>query len=74
MKIKTNPHGNKKKTTKRPHIESSSDNESEHEHHQFIVLESIENTPLTKISPFKIEKIISTNIQKPESVKKMEQY
>ena len=53
---KYNPSKNQK--IKRPLTESSS--ESEHEtnenFYQFIVLESIEETPITKLSPFLIQK------------------
>ena len=35
---------------------------------KFIILESIEDTPLTRLSPFIIQKIISTNIS-PKTVK-----
>ena len=47
---------------KRPLSESSS--ESEHktdENYQFIVLESIEETPVTKLSSFLIQKTIETH-------------
>ena len=37
---------------------------------KFIILESIEDTPLTKLSPFLIQKIISTNIS-PKTVKNL---
>ena len=61
----------KTKKIKRPLLESSS--ESEHEtnenFYQFIVLESIEETPITKLSPFLIQKTIETHC-KPINIKK----
>ena len=53
----------KTKRMKRPLSESTS--ESEHETNEnfypFIVLESIEETPITKLSPFLIQKTIETH-------------
>ena len=61
----------KTKNIKRPLSESSS--ESEHgtneNFYQFIVLESIEETPITKLSPFLIEKTIDAHC-KPINIKK----
>ena len=34
---------------------------------KFIILKSIEDTPLTKLSPFLIQKITSTNISQKNS-------
>ena len=39
---------------KRPLTESESENEMDENFYQFIVLESIEETPITKLSPFLI--------------------
>ena len=60
-----------KKYLKRPYIELDNDKEKiqlELPFPKFIILESIEDTPLTKLSPFLIQKIISTNIG-PKTVK-----
>lgn len=64
---------------KRPHIEDSleslyfeteSDNELDQKlFPRFIVLESIENTPITKLSPFIVEKTMKSLI-KTLSIKK----
>ena len=50
----------------------SSDSETEEKPNNFssfIVMESTEEIPLSKLSPFKIEKILSKNL-KPKTVKK----
>ena len=61
----------KTKKIKRPLSESFS--ESEHKtnenFYQFIVLESIEETPITRLSPFLIQKSIQTHC-KPINIKK----
>ena len=62
------PQANKKKR-----LWESSDSESEENFNNFpsfIVMESIEETPLSKISPFKIEKFLSRKL-KPKTVKKL---
>ena len=61
----------KTKPTKRLHIDSS-DSESEKNNNfpRFIILESLENKQLTKISPFTTQKIISTNFE-PKTVKSL---
>ena len=67
-----NSMASKNKPAKRLHIESS-DSESEKKTNnfpRFIVLESLENTQLSKISPFIIQKIISANFQ-PKTVKSL---
>ena len=46
----------KTKKMKRPLTESESENEMDENFYQFIVLESIEETPITKLSPFLIKK------------------
>ena len=52
----------KTKKIKRPLSESSSEIEHEtDENYQFIVLESIEETPITKLSSFLIQKTIETH-------------
>ena len=51
----------------------SSDSETEEKPNyfpSFIVMESAEETPLSKLSPFKIEKILSKSL-KPKTVKKL---
>ena len=61
------------KSSKRPHIESESDNDSDQlvSFPSFILLESLEEgRPLSKLSPFVIEKVISSRIV-PRSVKKL---
>ena len=51
----------KTKKIKRPLSESSSESEHEtNENYQFIGLESIKETPITKLSPFLIQKTIET--------------
>lgn len=57
------------KSTKRPHTEFDSDCEKEN-FPRFIILESEDDIPLTKLSPFVIEKVISTNIT-PKTVKNL---
>ena len=59
----------KAKKMKRPLIESESENETDANFYQFIVLESIEETPITKLSPFLIQKTIETHC-KPINIKK----
>ena len=56
-----------KTQAKRPHIECDSDNDEPYP--RFIILESKEQPPLTKTSPFVIEKSISALIT-PKTVKK----
>ena len=57
-----------KTQAKRPHIECDSDNDEPYP--RFIILESKEKLPLTKISPFMIEKCISALIS-PKTVKNL---
>ena len=59
----------KTKKMKRPLTESESENEMDENFYQFIVLESIEETPITKLSPFLIQKTIETHC-KPINIKK----
>ena len=54
---------------KRPLKESESEHETDENFYQFIVLESIEETPITKLSPFLIQKTIETRC-KPIKIKK----
>ena len=55
---------------KRPHAESDSDNDSDQTlFPKFIMLESMEDTPITKLSPFIIKKTLNSFI-KAKSVKK----
>ena len=55
-----------KKILKQPYIESDNSDEEILLHElpfpKFIILELLENTPLTKLSPFLIKKIISSSI------------
>ena len=51
----------KQKKMKRPLTESESENEMDENFYQFIVLESIEETPITELSPFLIQKTIETH-------------
>ena len=61
----------KNKPTKRLHTESSdSEPEKNNNFPKFIVLESIEDMQLSKLSPFIIQKIISANFQ-PKTVKSL---
>ena len=56
---------------KRLHAESDSDNDSDQTlFPKFIVLESMEDTPITKLSPFIIEKTLNSFI-KAKSIKKL---
>ena len=48
---------------------SESEHETDKNFYQFIVLESIEETPITKLSPFLIQKTIETHC-KPMNIKK----
>ena len=58
-------------TLKHRHAESVLDNNSDQNLFPiFIVLESMEDTPITKLSPFIIEKTLSSQT-KPKSVKKL---
>ena len=57
----------KTKKIKRPRTES--ENETDESFYQFILLESIEETPITKLSPFLIQKTIETHC-KPIDIKK----
>ena len=59
----------KPKKMKRPLTESESENEMDKNFYQFIVLESVEETPITKLSPFLIQKTIETHC-KPINIKK----
>ena len=59
----------KTKKMKRPLTESESENEMDENFYQFIVLESIKETPITKLSPFLIQKTIKTHC-KPINIKK----
>ena len=54
---------------KRPFTESESENEMDENFYQSIVLESIEETPITKLSLFLIKKTIETHC-KPINIKK----
>ena len=54
---------------KRPLTESESENEMNENFYQFIVLESIEETLITKLSPFLIQKTIEMHC-KPNNIKK----
>ena len=54
---------------KRSLSESESKHETNENFYQFIVLESIEETPITKLSPFLIQKTIETHC-KPINIKK----
>ena len=56
------------KKLKRILMETDSDNETEAHFSRFMIIESME-TPITNLSPFVIEKVISSNI-KPITVKK----
>ena len=60
------------KSTKRPHFEiSDSEPEMIYENTPtFMIIHSTEETPVTKISPFKIEQILSKEI-KPTIIKKL---
>ena len=59
----------KQKKWKDPLTESESENEIDENFYQFIVLESIKETPITKLSPFSIQKTIATHC-KPINIKK----
>ena len=67
------------KSSKRPHIHvdanTSSDSDSDNliSFPSFIILESLEERPLAKLSPFVIEKVISSRVI-PRSVKKAEEW
>ena len=69
---KTKPKPKQKKPKlKRLHAESDSDNDFDQTLFlKFIVLESLEDTPITKLSPFIIEKTLNSLI-KAKSVKKL---
>ena len=54
----------KTKKIKRPLSESESVHETDENFYQFIVLESIEETPIAKLSPFLIQKTIETLVMK----------
>lgn len=59
------------KKSKRPHTEIDSDSDNEDTNFpRFIVLEATSNIPLTKMSPFIIQKVISSKIT-PKNVKKL---
>ena len=72
MDTKQNQNPSKKNPKlKRPHAEVDSKNDSDQTlFPKFIVLESIEDTPITKLSPFIIEKTLNSFI-KAKSVKKL---
>jgi len=64
------------KTTKRFHkdLSDSSDSETENnEFTKFIVIESLETTPLSKLSPFLIERVITSRCN-PKTVKKTQKW
>ena len=54
---------------KRPLTESDSEHETDENFYPFIVLESIEESPITKLSPFLIKKTIEIHC-KPINIKK----
>ena len=60
----------KTKNIKRPLSEPESEHETNENFYQFIVLESIEETPITKLFPFLIQKSIETHC-KPINIKKL---
>ena len=60
-----------KTQAKRPHIEYDSDNDEPYP--RFIILKSKEKLPLTKTSPFIIEKSISALLT-PKTVKKIKKW
>ena len=60
----------KTKKMKIPITESESENEMDENFYQFIVLESIEETPITKLSPFLIKKKTIETHFKPINIKK----
>ena len=60
----------KTRKKKRPLTESESDHEMDENFYQFIVLESIEETSITKLSPFLIQKTIEIHC-KPINIKKL---
>ena len=67
---KTKTQAKKKTKLKRPHAESDSDNDSDQTlFPKFIMLKSMEDIPITKLSPFIIEKTLNSFI-KAKSVKK----
>ena len=62
------------KSTKRPHFESS-DSKPEIIYQNtptYMVIQSTEDIPITKISPFKIEKILSKEIKSTTIIKQTE--
>ena len=59
----------KTKKMNRPLTESESENETDENFYQFIVLESIEETSITNLSTFLIQKTIETHC-KPINIKK----
>ena len=72
MHTKQNP-SEKNPKLKHPHAVSDSNNDSDQTLFlKFIVLESMKDTPITKLSPFIIEKILNSFI-KAKSVKKTNQ-
>ena len=74
MELDNTTQAKTKKNLKQPYLVSDNSNEERIQPEplfpKFILLESLENTPLTKLSPFLIQKIISTNIS-PKSVKNL---
>ena len=60
----------KTKKMKRPLTESESENQTDENFYIFIVLESIKETTITKLSPFLIQKTIETYF-KPINIKKL---
>ena len=74
MDTKQNQNSSKKKTKlKRPHAESDSNDSDQTLFPKFIVLESMEDTPITKLSSFIIEKPLKQKktFIKAKSVKKL---
>ena len=59
----------KTKKMKKTLTESERKHETDENFYQFIVLESIEETPISKLSPFLIQKTIETH-PKPINIKK----
>ena len=71
MDTNQNPSKKKKTKLKRPHAEADSDSDSDQTlFPKFIMLESMEDTPITKLSPFIIEKTLNSFI-KAKFVKKL---
>ena len=67
---------NKPQANEKKRLWESSDSETEEKPNNFpsfIVMESTEEIPLSKLSPFKIEKILSKNL-KSKSIKKTKKW